>query len=69
MLADCLSRLEVERIQISGNLIGPDGVLALINLARICPVLRYIDIRDQKSEFSENYLQFYLVNIVQVIGM
>ncbi|KAI6657963.1 Serine-rich adhesin for platelets-like [Oopsacas minuta] len=67
ILADCLSRLEVERVEVAGNLIGPDGVLALINLTRICSGLKYIDLRDQKSEFPEQYLQLYHSNIMQVI--
>ena len=54
---------------VAGNLIGPDGILALINLTRICTGLTLLDLRDQKADFSDNYYDLFESNIIEVIGM
>ena len=50
-------------------MIGPDGVLALINLTRICAGLTLLDLREQKAHFSDNYFDIFESNIIEVIGM
>ena len=54
---------------VAGNMIGPDGVLALINLTRICAGLTLLDLREQKAHFSDNYFDIFESNIIEVIGM